>query len=429
MSKTDILIEVLKVIGSVWMWLKVYEYVYLAVGLFKTKKFSPTEDKRKYGICIVARNEDKVIENILESIKRQKYPLDKLTVFIMAHNCTDQTALKAKNFDGGDLHIKVYEYNNSAERTKGFALKKLFELIKDDYGSLEAFDGYFIFDSDNLLSENYVEKMNEAFVDGNDAVTSFRSTKNVNGNWISFGYAMHWMRTCLKENRGKSVLKGSCRLQGTGYLFSPKLIKNGWKYTSLTEDRAFASDIVVQGYRVAYCDDAVFYDEQPEQLKYAWRQRVRWAKGLLCSSIENCPKLLRNLFKRNRNFLNTYDCFFINFPATLESAGRKCIKDICELTMAICAASLVGWWIELLSAIGIKILSQFCKKVAIEILVFIKYKDRIVKPKGFWSRLNHICAFPILDLIGRYATYVALFKKVEWKPIPHDKVIDLDKLK
>lgn len=266
MSKTEILIKVLAVIGSVWTWLRVYEYVYLAVGFFKTKKFSPTEDKRKYGICIAARNEDKVIVNLLESIKRQKYPLDKLTVFVMAHNCTDQTALKARNFDGGDLHIKVYEYDNSAERTKGFALKKLFELIKEDYGSLEAFDGYFIFDSDNLLSENYVEKMNEAFVDGNDAVTSFRSSKNVNGNWISFSYAMHWMRTCLKENRGKSVLKGSCRLQGTGYLFSPKLIKDGWRYTSLTEDRAFASDIVYKATESLIATTPFFTTNNPNNL-------------------------------------------------------------------------------------------------------------------------------------------------------------------
>lgn len=429
MSKLNLIITILSVIGTVWTILEIYKYLYLIVGFFKTKKFPPTENKRKYGICVSARNEETVITNLLESIKRQSYPLNKITVFIMAHNCTDETALRARNFDGGDLHIKVYEYNNPAERTKGFALKKLFEFIKEDYGDVEAFDGYFIFDADNILSKNYVEKMNEAFVDENEAVCSFRSSKNVNGNWISFGYAMHWMRTCLRENRGKSVLKGSCRLQGTGYLFPNKLVKNGWNYTSLTEDRAFASDIVVQGSRVTYCDDAVFYDEQPEQLKYAWRQRVRWAKGLLQSSVENCPKLLRNLFRKNRNFLTTYDCFFINFPDTIESAWRKCVTDICKLIIAICTVSLVGWWKALLIGIGWKILKLFLKKVGIEILVFIKYKDRIVKPKSFWSRLNHICAFPIMDLIGRYATYVALFKKVEWKPIPHDKVVDLNELK
>lgn len=57
------------------------------------------------------------------------------------------------------MRVQVYEYNNPEERTKGFALKKLFENIGEEEG-IASFDGYFIFDADNLLSENYVEKMN-----------------------------------------------------------------------------------------------------------------------------------------------------------------------------------------------------------------------------------------------------------------------------
>ena len=55
--------------------------------------------------------------------------------------------------------------------------------------------------------------------EGNKIIVSFRNSKNMNQNWISFGYAMHWIRTCLTVNRAKGVLKQACRIQGTGFLF------------------------------------------------------------------------------------------------------------------------------------------------------------------------------------------------------------------
>ena len=34
--------------------------------------------------------------------------------------------------------------------------------------------------------------------------------------------------------------------------------------------------------------------------------------------------------------------------------------------------------------------------------------------------------FPIFDIVGRYTTYIALFKKIEWKPVPHESKITID---
>ena len=36
--------------------------------------------------------------------------------------------------------------------------------------------------------------------------------------------------------------------------------------------------------------------------------------------------------------------------------------------------------------------------------------------------------FPFFDIIGKWTSYIALFKKIEWKPIPHDTVVDISKL-
>jgi hypothetical protein len=34
--------------------------------------------------------------------------------------------------------------------------------------------------------------------------------------------------------------------------------------------------------------------------------------------------------------------------------------------------------------------------------------------------------WPIFDIVGRYTTYIALFKKIEWKPVPHESKVTID---
>ena len=63
-------------------------------------------------------------------------------------------------------------------------------------------------------------------------------------------------------------------------MFSNEIVKDGWKYTSLTEDRSLTADCVVEGYEISYNNDAVFYDEQPTDLKVALRQRLRWSEAV-----------------------------------------------------------------------------------------------------------------------------------------------------
>ena len=66
--------------------------IYTIIGLFTTRKFKPTDKLHKYAIVIAARNEEKVIGNLLDSIKNQDYPSEYLDVFVVADNCTDETA-------------------------------------------------------------------------------------------------------------------------------------------------------------------------------------------------------------------------------------------------------------------------------------------------------------------------------------------------
>ena len=221
--------------------------------MFFTRKFNPAKKKHKYGIVIAARNEKYVIGNLLDSIKKQDYPKDKLTVFVVADNCTDNTAEIARS--KGAI---CYERNDPDHRTKGYALQYLFKQIDKDYGT-DSFEGYFIFDADNLLKQNYISKMNDAFDEGCKIITSYRNTKNFDENWIASTYALHWIRSIRTNHRARSVLHLATNIQGTGFLFSNEIVKKGWHYTSLTEDRALTADAVAQGYEITYQDEAELY--------------------------------------------------------------------------------------------------------------------------------------------------------------------------
>jgi glycosyltransferase involved in cell wall biosynthesis len=116
------------VIGKVLPAMSYYLTVYFIIGLFFTRKFKPAKNNHKYGICIAARNEEKVIGNLLDSIHKQDYPSELLTVFVVADNCTDKTAEIARS--KGAI---VYERFDDKHKTKGYALEFLFDRIEEDY--------------------------------------------------------------------------------------------------------------------------------------------------------------------------------------------------------------------------------------------------------------------------------------------------------
>ena len=64
--------------------------IFALIGIFTRKKFPKTEEKLKYGIIIPARNEEAVVGNLIKSVYKNKYPQDKLHVFVIAHNCKFQ---------------------------------------------------------------------------------------------------------------------------------------------------------------------------------------------------------------------------------------------------------------------------------------------------------------------------------------------------
>ncbi len=434
--------------------------VFSVVGFFTTRRFRSAAKQHKYAVLVAARNEEGVIANLIDSIRSQDYPSELVDIFVVADNCTDGTADTARS------HGAVcYERFDKEKRTKGFALQYLVQCIDADYG-IESYEGYFIFDADNLLKKDFVSRMNESFDAGEKIVSAYRNTKNFDDNWISASYGIHWLRTVRFEHRARSLFHLATRIQGTGFLFAAELIKNGWSYTGLTEDRAFCADAVAKGYKISYNDKAEFYDEQPTDLSIAMRQRIRWAKGHLQAVAETGPKLFSHIFvthgaanrhlkegeaSRTRRLINnlrlrfiSFDMLTVVFPRGFASFLRlwlvfalraaliatsagylsaelapKLLRTVFEYlhtdvgTDSVCLA-LLGFVLFSLATFVI----SYAGGILTAAYVFFMERKRIAKIK--WYKKMWFClSFPVFDIMGKLATLIALFTKVEWKPIPH----------
>ena len=87
------------IIFGLMILLYLYQIVYIAVSMFKRKvpKLPDAKKNHRYAIFISARNEKGVIGELLDSLHNQTYPKDMYDIYVVADNCTDETAEVARN--------------------------------------------------------------------------------------------------------------------------------------------------------------------------------------------------------------------------------------------------------------------------------------------------------------------------------------------
>ena len=389
-----------------------YQIFYVVVALFhKEKPAAPASRNHKYAVLIAARNESSVIAELIDSIKKQNYPSQLLDVFVVADNCTDNTAQVARQ--AGAI---VYERYNAVQVGKGYALDYILKLIAQDYGE-DAYEGYFVFDADNLLDENYVAEMNKLFDKGYRVITSYRNSKNYDSNWLSAGYSLWFLREAKYLNNSRMILGTSCAISGTGFLVHNDIIRknNGWKHHLLTEDIEFSIDSVIQGEVIGYCGAAKIYDEQPRTWEQSWNQRLRWSKGFYQVFARYGGKLVKGFVKEHR--FGCYDMFMTIAPALFVSLASVLVNSI-FLVMGLLEISVAPEMIPTTAmAIGASVFNFYIVLFCFGLLTTITEWKEIDAPTG--KKLLYTLTFPVFIFTYVPISIVALFKKIEWKPITH----------
>lgn len=384
-----------------------YQFFYIFVGLLKKPKKFSAKKQHRFAVVVSARNESSVIGNLISSIRNQNYPQELVDIFIIADNCTDNTAEIARS--AGAI---VYERFNKEQVGKGYALDWMFNIIESEYADRN-YEGYIIFDADNVLDPNYIAEMNKVFDNGYRIITSYRNSKNYDTNWITAGYSLWFLREAKYLNNARMQLGTSCAISGTGFLVSADVIRenNGWIHHLLTEDIEFTTDSIIHGEKIGYCADAILYDEQPTKFGQSYTQRLRWAKGFYQVFRNYGVKLIKGVFK------GSFSCF--DMLMTIMPAMLLTLISIAINIIAI-PIGIINHSNELMTLVSIlvKTVANFYGMFfLLGLITTITEADQIhcSKPK----RVLYLFTFPLFMLTYVPIAIVALFRKIEWKPINH----------
>ncbi len=282
----------------------------------------------RFAVVVCARNEERVIGALLDSLHAQDYPADCVDLYVAADNCTDGTAEEARRHGA-----RVYERTNREQVGKGYALRWLLEKIETDHPG--AYDAVAVFDADNLATPGFLRQMNEALCHGADIAKGSRYASNPTDNWVSGGYAVYWRAMMRFFHQARANCGLSCFVDGTGFAFKTELIRGeGWNTHSLVEDCEFSMQQICRGKRIVPVSGAVYYDEQPTSFAVSLRQRFRWTVGCV-QCVKYCLPDAWRAFRRG--------------PAGGGPTRREALDVLCYLLLIPAVAlSLIAGFFSLL---------------------------------------------------------------------------------
>jgi len=223
-----------------------------------------------FAVLIPAHNEEVVLGTLLASLAHLDYPEDQYAIYVVADNCTDNTANLARAFD----RTNVYERFDGIKRGKGYALNWLWQKLEEDH---LAYDAYVVLDADSVVVSTFLQSMASELAQGRQAMQAKHTVLNISD---SPGTALRLIALTLINHvrpLGRNALGASSTLTGSGMCLSRTLLmRYPWQAYSLTEDYQYYLTLVEHGERVHYVPNAVVRSQMPLTFAQMRTQDIRW---------------------------------------------------------------------------------------------------------------------------------------------------------
>lgn len=261
-----------EILNGIWVFLQVvigYNLVlpvllFLLYAIFRgSKKVISSCAEYDYAIIVTAYEQTDFLPMVVASIQKLKYA--KYTVYIVADKC-DVSGLK---FD--DARVVVLR----PPETLGSNTRSHFYAIRNFIRPHELLT---ILDSDNLVDPEYMIELNKYFDSGFSAVQGIRKAKNLDTMYACLDAARD-IYYHFYDGEVLFRLGSSATLAGSGMAFKTSLYRECLEQLDITGagfDKVLQHEIVSRGYRIAFTDKAIVYDEKTAASDQLVKQRARW---------------------------------------------------------------------------------------------------------------------------------------------------------
>jgi cellulose synthase/poly-beta-1,6-N-acetylglucosamine synthase-like glycosyltransferase len=271
---------------------------YILVYLYYKHKKNRTTDPAAYferlprvTVQLPTFNEQYVVERLLDSICKLKYPREKLDIQVL-DDSTDETVEVARNLVERYAALgNPISYHHRVNR-EGFKAGALAEGLKTAKGEFVA-----IFDADFTPPEDFLLRTIHHFTDSKIGMVQTRWTHiNRNYSFLTQVEAILLDGHFVLEHSGRARSGVFFNFNGTAGVWRRAAIDEagGWQHDTLTEDTDLSYRAQLKGWRFIYLQDVECPAELPVEMTAFKTQQARWAKGLIQTGKKILPRVLRS---------------------------------------------------------------------------------------------------------------------------------------
>lgn len=260
--------------------------LYLAVltALSRRRSAPPGRTDVRFDVIVPAHNEAGGIAATIASLRAVSYPTSQYRIFVVADNCSDDTAQRARA-----AGAEVLERTSATERGKGYALAFAYDRVLHDNVAAAVV----VVDADTSVSPNLLSAFAARFAAGAAAVQAEYGVRNARDSWRT--RLMSIALTLFHEVRslGRERLGLSSGLRGNGMGFTLDTLRRvPPKAFSIVEDIEYGVALGLQGIRVQYVHEALVQGDMPVTAEASRSQRERWEAGRWSMVVQHVPQLL-----------------------------------------------------------------------------------------------------------------------------------------
>lgn len=249
----------------------------------------------RFDVVVPAHDEEAGVASTVRSLLAMSYPQDRFRVLVVADNCSDATAERARA-----AGAQVLERRDGERRGKGHALAFAFDRLLSERRA----DAFVVVDADSEASPNLLGAFAARLDSGARALQATYGVRNRDASWhtrlLHLGFTLfHDVRSLGRERLGLS-----CGLRGNGMAFARDLLEQvPHGAFSVVEDVEYGIQLGLAGCRVQYVHEARVIGEMPAGRGAARSQRSRWEAGRGALVRRHAPRLLARAIRERRPVL------------------------------------------------------------------------------------------------------------------------------